>query len=287
MPICFCILFGCSRLGGIDPVTGRAKGIKQDTRTFKTHSLKDKREAFHAAEQKVEEAAVVVPVEAEIEEISAFLSATVLADKVSGPSEDLVGSLWSRGSSFYNDSNATPDTGTHSSSSVSSDPSHSHSPSRSRDSSFYNGSNATLDTQSPPSVSSDPSHPHRQARPRRSREAQILLCLSDIEVEVNAFLSKSKTALTLLGLPSIGAPTQFPLLNLFDTSESLKDQLDGVKFKSPAVLELKDSISRKLLLNETNLTNAKKQWMLTLLDIKTINTPIHGLPYETCRFPDN
>ena len=270
----------------MDPVTGRAKGIKQDSRTFKTHSLKDKKEAFHAAEQKVEEAAAVVPVEAEIEEISASLSATVLADRVSGPSEDPMASLWSRDSSFYNDSNATLDT--QSSSSVSSDPSHrTHPHSLSRDSLFYNGSNATPDTQSPSSVSGDPSHPHSQARPRRSREAQILLCLSDIEVEVNAFLSESKTALTLLGLPSIGAPTQFPLLNLFDTLDSLKNQLDCVKFKSPAVLELKDSISRKLLLNEKNLTNAKKQWMLTLLDIKTINTPIHGLPYETCRFPNN
>lgn len=245
MPICFCTSSGCSRLGGIDPITGRARGILQSTRTLKTHSLKDKRDAFHAAEQKVEEV-----VEAEIEEISTLLSASVLADEVSGPSGDSVGSLWSRDSSFSNNGNATPI------------------------------------TQSPSSFSSDPSHPPRQAGSRRSRETQILSCLSDIEVEVNALISDSKTALTLLGIPSIGTP-QFPLLNLFDTLDSLKGQLDDIKFNSPPVLELKDSISRKLLLNEKNLTNAKKQWMLALLDIKTINTPIHGIPYETCRFLNN
>ena len=246
MPVCFCHSFGCSRLGGVDPVSGSARGIKQDSRTFRTHSLKDKREAFHAAEQKVEEA-----VEAEIEEISAFLSATVLADKVSGPSEDPVGSLWSRDSSISNDSNPTPD------------------------------------TKFPSSVSSNPSYPHHQAGSRHSREAQILLCLSHIEVEVDSLLSESKTALTLLGLPSVGAPTPFPLLNLLDISYSLKSQLSGIKFKSPAVLELKDSISRKLLLNEKTLTDSKKQWTLTLLDIKTISTPIHGTPYKTCRFLNN
>lgn len=247
MPLCFCTSFGCSHLGGVDPVTGRARGIKQNSRTFNTHALKDKREAFHAAEKRVEEV-----VEAEIEEISARLSASVLADKVSGLSEDPVGSLWSRDSSFSNDSNATPD------------------------------------TESPSSVSSNPSHPHRQAGSRHSREEQILLCLSDIEVEVDSHLSESKTALsTLLGRPSIGAPTQFPLSNLLDVSNSLKSRLDDIKFKSPAVLGFKDPILRKLLLNEKNLTDAKKQWMLTLSDIRKMNTPIHGIPYETCRFPNN
>ena len=245
MPICFCS--SCSPLGGVDSVTGRARGIKQDTRTFKAHSLKDKKEAFLTAEKKAEEA-----VEAEIEEISAYLSATVLADKVSGPSDDPVGSLWSRDISFSDDSNTT------------------------------------LDAHST-SVSSTvtPSHPHRQAGSRRSREAEIILCLSDIEAEVNALLTESKKALTLLAFPSIGAPTQFPLSNLLDTSYSLKSRLDGIKFKGPAVLELKDSISRKLLLNEKNLTDTKRQWTVMLSDIKTINSPIHGIPYETCRFPNN
>jgi hypothetical protein len=202
MPHCFCISSGCSRLGGIDPVTGKARGIKQTTRTFKSHSLKDKRDTFHAAEQKVEEA-----VEAEIEDISALLSASVLADKVSGPPADRVGSLWFRDRSLSNDSNTT------------------------------------VNFQSPSSISSDPSHPHHQAGPRRSREAQILQCLSDIELEVDVLLSESKMALSLIGLPPIGAPTQFPLSELFDTSNSLKGRLDGIKFKSPAVLEHKDMVS--------------------------------------------
>jgi hypothetical protein len=245
MPICFCST--CSPLGGVDPVTGRARGIKQDTRTSKAHSLKDKKEAFLAAEKKTEEAA-----EAEIEELSAYLSATVLADKVSGPSQDPVGSLWSRDITF----------------------------------SDYNLNNTALNTQSS-LISSTPSHPHRQAGSKRSREAELILCLSDIEVEVDALLTFSKKALTVLGFPSIGAPTQFPLSNLLDTSHSLKSRLDGIKFKGPAILELKDSITRKLLLNERNLTDRRKQWMVTLSDIKTINSPIYGIPYETCRFPNN
>lgn len=243
MPLCFCTSFGCSSLGGLDPITGKPRGIKQDSRTFKTHSLKDKREAFHAAEQKIEEA-----VEDEIEEISAYLAASVLADKVSGPPENPAGSLWSRDNSFSSESKATPDI----------------------------------------QSSSRPHHPHHAlAGSRRSREAQILSCLSDIEVEVNSLHSESKMSLNHLGLPSAGGPTPFPLLNLLDVSSSLKSQLDGIKFKSPAVLELKDTISRKLLLNEKNLTDAKKQWTRTLSDIKTINTPIHGTPYETCTFLNN
>jgi hypothetical protein len=195
MPICFCS--SCSPLGGVDPVTGRARGIKQDTRTFKAHSLKDKKEAFLTAEKKAEEA-----VEAEIEEISAYLSATVLADKVSGPSDDPVGSLWSRDISFSDDNNTT------------------------------------LDAHSP-SVSSTPSHPRRQAGSRRSREGEIISCLSDIEAEVNALLTESKKALTLLDFPSIGAPTQFPLSNLLDTSYSLKSRLDGIISKVLLSLNLK------------------------------------------------
>ena len=51
----------------------------------------DRQAAFRAAEKNTETA-----IDTEIEEITAYLSASVLADRVSGPSQSPGGSLWSR-----------------------------------------------------------------------------------------------------------------------------------------------------------------------------------------------
>jgi len=84
MPLCFCVSSGCSTAGGTDPISHEPLGRKVDGRTFKAHSNADRKAALHAAEQNTE-----ATVDAQIEEITTYLVASVLADEVSGPSQSL------------------------------------------------------------------------------------------------------------------------------------------------------------------------------------------------------
>jgi hypothetical protein len=91
MPTCFCVTHGCYSSCGKDPISDKPLGRNVDGRTFKAHTLADRQAAFRAAEENTE--AVLT---AQIEEITAHLSASVLADNVSGPSLVPGGPLWSR-----------------------------------------------------------------------------------------------------------------------------------------------------------------------------------------------
>ena len=62
-----------------------------DARTLKAHSVADRQAALRAAEQHTE-----ATIDTQIEEITAYLSASVLADEVSRPSQNPGSSLWSR-----------------------------------------------------------------------------------------------------------------------------------------------------------------------------------------------
>jgi hypothetical protein len=95
MPICFCVSHGCSSAGGTDPISHKPRGKNVDTRTLKAHSVADRQVALHAAQQNTE-----ATIDTQIKEITAYLSASVLADEVSGPSKSPGGSLWSRHSDF-------------------------------------------------------------------------------------------------------------------------------------------------------------------------------------------
>ena len=81
MPTCFCVTRGCYSSGGKDPISHKALGRNVDGRTYKAHTVADRQAAFRAAEENTE--AVLT---SQIEEITAHLSASVLADSVSGPS---------------------------------------------------------------------------------------------------------------------------------------------------------------------------------------------------------
>ncbi|KIM42232.1 hypothetical protein M413DRAFT_27027 [Hebeloma cylindrosporum] len=91
MPQCFCVSSGCSAAGSTDPISKALLGKKVDIRTFKAHANADRLAALRAAEQNTE-----ATVDGQMEEITAFLAASVLADEVSGPSQNPGSSLWSR-----------------------------------------------------------------------------------------------------------------------------------------------------------------------------------------------
>ena len=264
MPTCFCVSHNCCSSGGKDSVTQKPLGRNVDGRKYKSHTLADKQAAFRAAEENSE--AVLT---AQIEEITAHLAASVLADNVSGPSV-VPGPLWSRNGSQSNDDFST------SSIKQTDGPSESSSPS----STTHCPSSRQSSIQGP----FTPSHsPPRQTGGRRFQEVQLITFLCELEQRVDTFHERALEGLTHLGRPlSSSPPTLFPLSELLHSSRSLKDELETVTFKGPAVLELKTSISSKLQKIHTKLVAAKKDWNQKLSDIKAMKTPIHeGVPCET------
>ena len=80
MPTCFCVTRGCYSSGVKDPISHKSLGRNVDGHTYKAHTLADKQAAFRVAEENAE-----LALTAQIEEITTHLSASVLADNVSGP----------------------------------------------------------------------------------------------------------------------------------------------------------------------------------------------------------
>jgi hypothetical protein len=262
MPTCFCVTHGFYSSGGKDPISHKSLGRNVDGRTYKAHTLADKQAAFRAAEENAELALTT-----QIEEITAHLSANVLADNVSGPSLVPGGPLWSRNGSEDHQTNDDF------SSSIKQTGGPSFPSSRSPPSRWSS-------SQSPPTSSH--STPLRTGG-RRSQEVELIACLSELEQEVNSLRERALEGLTRLGRPSSsGPPTLFPLSELLQSSRSLKDELETVTFKGPAVLELKTSISSKLQKIDAKLIAAKKDWNQKLSDIKAMKTPIHeGVTCDT------
>jgi len=264
MPTCFCVTHGCHSFSGKDPISDKTLGRNVDGRTYKAHTIADRQAAFHAAEENT--TAVLAT---QIDEITAHLSASVLVDIVSGPSRVPGGPLWSRNSSEDHQSDNDYPASTKKAGGPS--------------------SLSFVTRVSPPSCSSSsrsvPTFLHSPCHTgsRRSREAELIACLSELEQEVDILREKALEGLTRLGCPSSsGPPTSFPLLELFQSSRGLKDQLETVMFKGPAVHELKTSISSKLQKIDAKLFAAKKDWNQKLSGIKAMKTPIHeGVSCET------
>ena len=85
MPLCFCISGGCRERGGIS-LSGKHKGLSISARLLEKHALEDKILAVKEADQKAQAA-----VDSQLEEITTYLSASTLADRVSGSSSILRG----------------------------------------------------------------------------------------------------------------------------------------------------------------------------------------------------
>ena len=263
MPLCFCESHGCSSAGGTDPISHKPRGKNVDARTLKAHSVADRKAAFFAAEQNAEST-----IDTQIEEITAYLSASVLADKVSGPSQSIGGSLWSRNNDLEDfppqlEPVATPKQ-VHSQLST---------PSLAARNSYPSSHPTSL--HSPP----------RQAGSRRTREDEIFASLADIEQEVGAFYHEALNSLAHLGQPSpSGPPSSFPLADLLLLSKDLKSRLETITFKGPAVVTFKESILRKLQNIDRKLMVAKTNWNEELTNIRAMKTPVYGLPYEMGKF---
>lgn len=256
MPLCFCDSHGCSSAGGTDPISLKPKGKNVDTRTFKAHSVADRQAAFRAAEENAETA-----IETEIEEITAYLSASVLADQVSGPSQSSGGSLWSR-QNAYEDCLL-----------------------QDKPIAIPKRAHSLLSTPPLAAHNSPPTSLHSPARRAslvRSREDRILASLADIEVEVDALYHEALNGLAHIGQPSpSGPPSPFPLADLLLLSKDLKSRLETITFKGPAVLKVKDSIFLKLKNVDRKLVTAKMVWNEELANIRATETPAYGLPYDT------
>jgi|SRR5271154_275612 len=261
MPLCFCVSHDCSAAGGTDPISHKPRGKNVDARTLKAHSVADRQAALRVAEQNTE-----ATIDAQIEEITAYLSASVLADEVSGPSEQSPGSsLWSRHDNFEDY------------------------PPQNKPIAAPKRAHPQLSTPLPTARNSHPGFhpaslhsPPRQAGSRRSREDEIIASLTDIEVEVDTFYHEALNSLAHLGQPSpSGPPSSFPLADLFLFSKDLKSRLEIITFKGPAILELKNSIFLKLQNIDHKLMIAKKLWNEELANIRVTKTPVYGLPCET------
>ncbi|KAF8801720.1 hypothetical protein BYT27DRAFT_7114249 [Phlegmacium glaucopus] len=242
MHTCFCVAHGCYSSGGKDPISDKPLGRNVDGRTYKAHTVADRQAAFHAAEENTE--AVLAT---QIEEITAHLSASVLADNVSGPSLVPGGPLWSRNSSDHPSDNDFP--------------------------------TSLKQTGGP---SSSPSSMTHHSPPSRLK-AELIACLSELEQEVDTLHERALEGLAHLGCPSSsGPPTLFPLSELLQSPRSLKDKIETVTFKGPAVHDLKTSVSSKLQKINAKLVAAKKDWNQKLSDIRAMKTPIHeGVTCET------
>jgi hypothetical protein len=255
MPICFCESYGCSSAAGTDLISHKPKGKIVDTRTFKAHSVADRQAAFRAAEKNTETA-----IDTEIEQITTYLSASVLADRVSGPSQSPGGSLWSRHDDFED---CLPQ----------------EKPIPTSKLAHSRLSPPLAARNSRPTSLHSPAH---QASSRRSREDGILASLADIEMEVDALYHGVLNSLAHLGQPSpSGPPSSFPLADLLLLSKDLKSRLEIITFKGPAVLNVKDSIFFKLKNIDRKLMTAKTFWNEELANIRAMKTPVYGLPCNT------
>jgi hypothetical protein len=128
--------------------------------------------------------------------------------------------------------------------------------------------------------------PLHQTGSRRSQEAELIACLSELEQEVDTLRERALEGLACLGRPSSsGPPTLFPLSELLQASRNLEDELETITFKGPAVHDLKTLISSKHHTIHAKLVTAKKDWNQKLSDIKVMKIPIHeGVPCETGAF---
>jgi hypothetical protein len=251
MPLCYCISGSCCERGGIDSLSGKPKGLSISARLHEKHALEDKILAVKEANDRAEAA-----VNSQIEEITAHLSTSTLADRVSGPFSNFGGRLWSRADG---DEAIFP----------SSDSANS---SKSR--SFPNRPEHKSGTQSQSSPLSPPTH--------RSRQDEILSCLSNLQSEVKEFVDDVSLRLdSLAPFSPIEPPSPFPLFDCLDTLDSLQHRLATVTFKGPQSLALKANIFTCLTSTEASLHLAKRQWDNDVATACLKRTPTYGVFYDT------
>ena len=127
-----------------------------------------------------------------------------------------------------------------------------------------------------------PSLSQHWATASRSREAELLSCLSSLDKDINTFIAEVELDVGRIHRPSSkGQPQPFPLETLIKKSESLQDRLDTISFKSPTVKQRKECIAVKLAPAVELLKATRHSWDTRLEKIEKVKTPSKGVPFDT------
>jgi hypothetical protein len=217
------------------------------------HTLEDKILFVREAENSAQAA-----VDLQLEEITTYLSASTLADRVSGPSSSSGGRLWSRA-----DGNEAVF------------PSHkSRNSSRSKTRRNHPENNF--------GVLSPQSQAKRLPSTCRSRSDEIVCCLSDLQSEVEEFVLDVSLRLdNLVPLSARGSPSPFPLLDCLDVLDGLQYRLSSITFNGPQSHSLKANISGLLDSAALKLRLARCQWDNDVATTRLKQTPTYGVFYDT------
>jgi hypothetical protein len=251
MPLCFCIPGGCRARGGIDPLSGKPNGLNIGACLLKKHTLEDKLRTVQEAENRAQAA-----VDSQLEEITAYLSATTLADRVSGPSSSSGGRLWSR---VDGDEAIFP----------------SHKPGN------LSGSRTCRNRPEYNPGARSPQVP-RSPSILRSRRDEIVSFLTDLQSEVEEFVIDVSSRLDNLAPPLLKEPpSPFLLHDCLDTLDCLKYRLSSITFNGPQSHSLKANISGHLDLAEAKLLGARCQWDNDVATNCMKQTPTYGVFYDT------
>ncbi|KJA18106.1 hypothetical protein HYPSUDRAFT_205606 [Hypholoma sublateritium FD-334 SS-4] len=246
MPVCFCTVRGCRDSGGVDPASGEPIGRTVTANVLRVHSLDElAQETNNELNSNVEDD--------EIDQLSAKIAGTTLADQMNGPSTATPGGrLWGH---YFTDIEL---------------------PSTSSPFSPHTTPTLKQPKENLPSLS------QHQATPPRSREAELLSCLSSLDKDVLIFIAEVELNVGRIDRPSSkGQPKPFPLLTLIKKSEALQDRLDTISFKSPAVKQRKGGITIKLATAVELLKAAQRSWNTRLDKIEKVKTPSKGVPFDT------
>lgn len=192
----------------------------------------------------------------QLDQLTSFMARTTLLDQISGPSTIEGGRLW--GNSFCESENLPLSPGCNPSS-----PSRNQQPKNRPISASSNTPADTSDTSS------------------RSRVADLLSCLSQLETEIRAFALEAGSKLDHVHRPSSkGPPKPFPLQNLIQKSAKFQDRLDVITFKGVDVVLRKNSITAELHHVVRCLEEAQTMWDARLSKIARIKAPSHGVLYD-------
>lgn len=243
-----------------------------DRRTHKAHATNDQAAAIAEAEKLAQDA-----IDDEVQRIAHHLSATTLADRVSGSSTTPGGRLWSADDPDIEEIAAlhrsAASDGLSSMASLPSISPHKHKISSSTSGRNHLGS--TLPTPKP--------SPYQRANSDRTKDVELRRCLRDLQNEVNDFAAEVSIRLDTLGKPlDTGPPLTFPLLEFLDALDGFKVRLSAVTYSSPPIAALKSSISSDLTSLDGRLKSAKRSWDDDLARIRCLKTPKSGVFFDAC-----
>jgi hypothetical protein len=204
---------------------GSKQGIDVDCRTLKAHQ-RDDRSSIALEARSASKRAVA----AQEDTISAFMASMTLNDNVSGPPKRPGSRLWAR---------------------------------ESPDAADVDGVTRIFTAASPPGPTTPmPASTGRHTEPSRKIAINTFIQrLSEIDMSADELGNTVSGALPRLEHPSGGADQPFPLRDLLTKCDSLLLDVESVKSKVHAVVELRRSVREKLDDIRNSILEAKRQWV--------------------------